>query len=46
MTQHLKENKIEEKVLLLILGYLIGVLCERWKYFKKTGEHLQNIKNK
>lgn len=35
-----------EKVLLLILGYLIGVLYERWKYFKKTGGHLQDIKKK
>jgi len=31
-------------ILLIILGYLIGVLHQRWVYFKKTGKHLQDLK--
>lgn len=31
-------------ILLIILGYLIGVLRQRWVYFKKTGKHLQDLK--
>jgi uncharacterized membrane protein YqaE (UPF0057 family) len=31
-------------ILLVILGYLIGVLRQRWVYFKKTGKHLQHLK--
>ncbi len=30
-------------ILLIIIGYLIGVLWERYKYFKKTGKHLQDL---
>jgi hypothetical protein len=33
-------------ILLIILGYLIGVLLQRWVYFKKTGKHLQQLKKK
>jgi hypothetical protein len=35
-----------ETILVFILGYLIGVLWERWKFFNKTGEHLQEVKKK
>lgn len=27
-----------------VAGYIIGSLCEKWKYFKKTGKHLQDLK--
>ena len=27
-------------------GVLVGVLIERFKYYKKTGEHLQDVKSK
>lgn len=30
-------------ILTTILGYLIGVLWEKWKYYKKTGNHLQDL---
>jgi len=30
--------------LILIVGFLIGLLRERWVYFSKTGKHLQNLK--
>lgn len=30
-------------VLLVFLGYQIGVLRTRWKYYKKTGKHLQDL---
>lgn len=30
-------------ILATILGYLIGVLWERWKYYKKTGKNLQDL---
>jgi len=33
-------------VLIFILGFLLGRLRERWLYYKKTGKHLQNLKNK
>lgn len=28
---------------LLMIGFISGVLGERWKYFKKTGKHLQDL---
>ena len=28
----------------IILGFLIGNLNEKWKYYKKTGKHLQDLK--
>jgi hypothetical protein len=30
-------------LLILILGYLIGTLTQRWIYFNKTGKHLQDV---
>jgi len=30
-------------ILIAVLGYLFGVLWERWKYYKKTGKHLQDL---
>lgn len=37
----------EYKLILgIVLGYLIGVLYQRWIYFKKTGKHLQDINKK
>lgn len=29
--------------LFTILGFLTGILWERWKYFSKTGKHLQDV---
>ena len=38
-------TEIIQLVLLALLGgFLIGSLWEKWKYFKKTGKHLQDIK--
>jgi hypothetical protein len=37
---------MRELVLIFILGFVIGLLKERWGYFKKTGEHLQDIKKR
>lgn len=34
------------EILFLILGYIIGLLTERWIYFSKTGKHLQDLKKK
>jgi hypothetical protein len=34
---------MEIAILTTILGYLIGILWERWKYYKKTGRHLQDL---
>lgn len=30
-------------VLTFILGYIIGILWERWKYYRKTSKHLQDL---
>jgi hypothetical protein len=30
----------------LIIGFLIGILFESWKYFKKTGEYLKDVKKR
>lgn len=30
-------------ILGIMLGYLAGILSERWKYYKKTGKHLQDL---
>ncbi len=30
-------------ILSIALGYFTGMLWERWKYFKKTGKHLQDL---
>jgi len=30
----------------VLSGYLIGSLHEKWKYFSKTGEHIQDVKQK
>lgn len=34
---------MEIAILTTFLGYLIGILCERWKYYNKTGKHLQDL---
>ncbi len=28
---------------MLIAGFIIGTLKERWIYYKKTGKHLQDL---
>jgi hypothetical protein len=30
-------------LMVLIAGILIGVLHQRWVYYSKTGEHLQDL---
>jgi hypothetical protein len=30
--------------LIATAGYIIGILHERWRYFSKTGKHLQDLK--
>jgi hypothetical protein len=30
--------------LIAVAGYIIGLLHERWRYFSKTGKHLQDLK--
>ena len=30
----------------LAIGFIIGKLQERWVYFSKTGDHLQDLKSK
>ena len=37
-------SNIIDFLLLVILGYQIGVLTQRWIYFNKTGKHLQDVK--
>ena len=32
-----------QMILLPIAGYLVGILVSRWKYFKATDLHLQDI---
>ena len=27
----------------LVVGYIVGSLHEKWKYYKKTGKHLQDL---
>jgi hypothetical protein len=28
---------------MLVVGFIIGGLVEKWKYYKKTGKHLQDL---
>jgi len=30
-------------IIILILGYNLGVLHQRWVYYNKRGEHLQDV---
>lgn len=30
----------------LAIGFIVGKLQERWVYFSKTGNHLQDLKSK
>ena len=32
--------------LVFIIGYLGSMLVQRWVYYKKTGEHLQDVQKK
>lgn len=37
---------MEKEILIFITGYILGMLWERWKFFNKTGKHLQDVKKK